>query len=107
VRVTTRIGLGIALLVLGAGHADAQAAVPDTGYSKSFQCPESLPSKEAREEAVLKFITWAQQAHPEWTIKEFVDYRMKLLVAHKCTATLEKIREKVGGTPPVPVRPSS
>ena len=101
------ICLGSALLVLGAGHAYGQAAVPDTGYSKSFQCPESLPSKEAREEAVLKFMTWAQQAHSEWTIKEFVDYRMKLLVAHKCTAPLEKIRENAGGTPSLPVQPSS
>lgn len=101
------IGRGIALLALGAGHANAQTAVPDTGYSMSFQCPESLPTKEAREEAVSKFIAWAQAAHPDWTIEQFVDYRMKLLVAHKCTATLEKIRENAVGIPSVPVQPSS
>ena len=100
VSVTTGISLGIALLVLGAGHANAQAAVPDAGYSKSFQCPESLPTKEAREEAVLKFIAWAQQAHPEWTVEEFVEYRTQLLVDHHCDATLAIIKRN--SVAPVP-----
>lgn len=99
------LGLVFCLAMPAVTHA--QTARPDTGYSTSFECPESLPNKAARDEAVRKFIVWAQAAHPEWTIEEFVDYRMKLLVAHKCTATLEKIREKTGGTPSVPAQPSN
>jgi hypothetical protein len=104
---TVRQGcLGIALCVAMAATAQAQAARPDTGYSKSFECPESLPNKAARDEAVRNFIAWARAAHPDWTLEEFVDYRMRLLVTHKCTATLERIREQTGGTPSIPVHPS-
>jgi hypothetical protein len=95
---------GFAFLLLRIGHAEAQTAVPDTGYSKSFRCPESMPTKAARDEAALDFVTWAQQAHPEWTITQFVTYRMSLLQQHHCTATLQHIKAKSDSLPVTPAR---
>lgn len=76
----------IGALACAASPVAAQGAPADTGYSAAFACPESLPDSAARVEAVRRFVVWAQRAHPEWTLEEFLAYRMELLVSHHCVA---------------------
>lgn len=81
----------IAVLWLPAGLR-TQALSADTDYSARFACPESLESHEAREAAVTQFVDWAKSAHPDWTLQDLAGYRIRLLEAHHCDATLAAIR---------------
>jgi hypothetical protein len=59
---------------------------------KSFQCPESLPSDAAREEAVKSYVDWVTKNHPDWTISQIAASRVALLEAHHCERTLAYMR---------------
>lgn len=84
----------LVFLVAWTAPAQSQGPLSDTGYTQSFQCPESLATPEERIDAVSAFVTWAQRAHPDWTLAEFTSYRMQLLVEHQCEATLATIRSR-------------
>lgn len=40
----------------------------------------------------MRFVTWAQASHPDWSVEEMVAYRMDLLESHGCEETLAAIR---------------
>ena len=87
-----RLAAGVAALLLWPASGHAQDVVADTGYSRSFECPESLWTRWGRDRADMRFTTWAQSTHPDWSIEEMVAYRMDLLESHGCQETLAAIR---------------
>jgi hypothetical protein len=75
--------------------ASASAATPhlsDAQFNAQFRCPESLPSSQARDQEVHRFINWVQQNHGDWTILQLSTFRMQLLENHDCKQTLDNIR---------------
>jgi hypothetical protein len=70
----------------------AKAPLSDSKFDANFRCPEALPTAEDRDQAVLQFINWAQEAHGDWTIPQVLAFRMQLLEKHDCQETLENIR---------------
>ena len=78
-------------LLLWTGIAAATEPLSDENFSKTFHCPEDLPSDRAREDAVYNFLHWAQQSYPDLTIKEIVELRIRLLEEHHCEKTLSRI----------------
>ena len=56
-----------------------------------FKCPESLTVQERKKNAE-EFWDYCRKEHPDWTIRDVIDYRMKLLEEHGCSRTLENIR---------------
>ncbi len=83
--------LALAFLLVSAAVAGAQDPHPDTGYSRSFECPESLWTSWGRDRADMRYVTWAQETHPDWSIDQLLAYRMDLLRSHGCNETLEAI----------------
>lgn len=72
--------------------AQAQTSLSYADFSKSFRCPEDLPTDKAREKSVQTFLTWVQQSHPNLTIRKTVELRAKLLEEHYCEKTLANMR---------------
>lgn len=56
-----------------------------------FKCPESMTTEE-RDEHYNEFLAYCVKEHPNWTVREVIKYRMKLLEEHNCEQTLENIR---------------
>ena len=65
-------------------------AYPSHGAEFRFKCPENL-SNEERDRSYQQFLDYCAKEHPNWTLREVADYRMKLLTKHNCRQTLENI----------------
>jgi len=63
---------------------------------RTFVCPESLPSDEARQDAMKLFIEQVQAVESKLTIRNLVEYRESLLIKHQCTQTLANERTRFG-----------
>lgn len=75
--------------------AFASAATPhmsDSQFDSQFRCPESLPSTQARDQAVRQYVDWVRQNHGNWTVTQLVTFRFQLLEKHHCEQTLKNIR---------------
>jgi len=63
------------------------------------QCPEHLPNDEARQAAAKSFLLWIQKHHPDWTINQVIDLRVRLLTSHHSDKTLAAIHERAIDVP--------
>ncbi len=87
----------VALLAVTAlGHATDLIALTDQEFDAQFVCPEAMTNNEDRQAAVHATILWAQAQHKDWTVDQFVAYRVALLERHKCEVTLQHMRESAG-----------
>jgi hypothetical protein len=100
--MNTKIRVSIAvstIMVLLAGNAAARAqlAVQQklAQIDRTFVCPESLPSDEARSDAVKLFLEELAAVQPTITVKQLTEFRVAMLRKHQCRATLANI-----GVPP-------
>lgn len=59
---------------------------------RTFVCPESLPSNEARTDAMKLFVEQLRAVEPNLTVRNIVEYRYSLLEKHGCVKTLENIK---------------
>jgi hypothetical protein len=62
---------------------------------RTFVCPESLPSDEARTDALKLFLDQVAAAKPSTTVAETTRFRVAMLRKHQCQETLAKL-----GIPP-------
>lgn len=69
------------------------ADMDDAAFDAQFQCPETLPTADDREEAFERFTTWTRLRHPDWNFRKRLDVRLGLLRRHACTATLAKLTD--------------
>jgi hypothetical protein len=53
--------------------AQAQVPLSDAAFSKSFRCPEDLPTDQARQDAIYNFLAWVQQRYPGLTIAKIAE----------------------------------
>jgi hypothetical protein len=83
----------IAMLWLAATSGQLPVQDKLDQIDRTFVCPESLPSDEARQDATKLFVEQVQAADPNATIKSLVEYRMSLLAKHGCVETLKNIHE--------------
>ena len=85
----------VTLVVLLAGNtaARAQLAVEQklAEIDRTFICPESLPSDEARNDAVKLFLDEWAAVQPTTTVNQVMAFRVAMLRKHRCRATLENI----------------
>jgi hypothetical protein len=83
----------IVVLLAGNTAAHAQLAVQQklAQIDRTFVCPESLPSDEARNDAVKLFLEEAAAVQPTITVKQLTEFRVAMLKKHKCRATLANI----------------
>jgi hypothetical protein len=72
---------------------DPPPLLDDAAYDTMFVCPESLPSDEARRQAMVAFFHWAQARHPDWSLAETVEFKKTLLVRHDCAASLRDLAD--------------
>ena len=95
----------------------AQTPLSYADFSKSFRCPENLPTDQAREKSTQAFLTWAQQSHTDLTLRKVVELRIRLLEEHHCEKTLANMRASSArveadmtpapsGSNPAPSRPA-
>jgi hypothetical protein len=78
----------VAMIDYHSGASSPETAPP------TFECPESLPTDAARQEAVSNYLDWGMRTYPHWTIAQIVKQRVKLLESHHCDKTLANIRAK-------------
>lgn len=52
---------------------------------RTFICPETLPSDEAREDANRLFIEQLMVVEKKLTVRIVIEYRQALLIKHHCT----------------------
>jgi hypothetical protein len=83
------------MMILAAGQTEPILPVQQKleQIDRTFICPESLPSDEARQDAVKLFVEQLRAIEPNLTIRNLVEYRMALLEKHGCTKTLENIKK--------------
>lgn len=81
------LGMLLALAVQAGAILPVQRKLEQ--IDRTFICPESLPSDEAREDAVKLFIAQLRAIEPELSIRNLVEHRQSLLIKHGCTKTLE------------------
>jgi hypothetical protein len=95
----------VALMIGIAGSAHAQLRVQSelAQVDRTFICPESLPSDEARLDAAKLFVEQVAAIEPHLTIGELIGYRLTLLRKHGCTQTLRYIGELSGSGSPSPL----
>ena len=73
--------------------ADDQAPGTDAEYSAQFRCPEALSSDAERAASTKQMVTWVQAHHPDWTLARLIEFRLQLLRAHHCEASLAAIKD--------------
>lgn len=78
---------------LGTSPALARATLQQKleQIDRTFICPESLASDEARKDALKLFIDQLFATQPDLTIRKIVNFRVTMLQKHRCNATLEKL----------------
>jgi len=84
----------LAMLWNSAAHAQAISTPVQSENSQfdgQFRCPESLADDAARDREIAGYVDWAAKQHPNWTSKEVIANRYRLLTLHHCTATLNTI----------------
>ncbi|MDD2699612.1 MAG: hypothetical protein PHH36_00105 [Sideroxydans sp.] len=80
-------------LFIAVTYCSASAApLSDSDFSKTFLCPEDLPTDQAREDALRNFLSWVRQQHPNFTAQEAMQLRFQLLEEHHCGETLATIQ---------------
>jgi hypothetical protein len=60
--------------------------------SATFQCPEQLPSDQARAAELKGYIDWMLGQHPDWSMPKITGTRLYLLEIHHCDKTLAAIQ---------------
>lgn len=83
----------IVVLLVGNTAAHAQSAVQQklAQIDRTFVCPESLPSDEARNDALKLFLDEVASVQPAITVKQLTEFRVAMLRKHQCRATLANI----------------
>ena len=83
----------IVVLLAGNTAAHAQSAVQRklAQIDRTFVCPESLPSDEARNHALTLFLEELAAVQPTITVKQLTEFRVAMLRKHQCRATLANI----------------
>src|SRR5205823_1720802 len=71
----------------GAVADDASLAA----FGNNFVCPESLPSDEARQAALIRFFSDVGKVAPSMGIVEVAQLRTSLLRNHRCQKTLDNV----------------
>jgi hypothetical protein len=96
--MNTKIGastvIGTLLALLGyntAAHAQLDVQQKLAQIDRTFVCPESLPSDEARTDALKLFVEQVAAVQPIVTVKQLTEYRDAVLRKHQCRATLAQI----------------
>jgi len=70
-------------------------SLPSVCFSDfQFKCPENLSTDEERKQSMKDFLDYCIKYHPNWTLKDSINYRLKLLEKHNCKGTLENISRK-------------
>jgi hypothetical protein len=89
---STAVGTIVVLLAANSA-AHAQLAVQQrlAQIDHTFACPESLPSDEARKDALKLFIEEVAAVRPTITVKQITEFRVAMLRKHQCSATLANI----------------
>lgn len=88
------LALSAAAIASGAAMAREPAkGMTDAQFANSFQCPESLPTDEARKAEMKRFVDWGTVRHPDWDVQRLIAYRVSLLEANGCEQSLRSIRE--------------
>ncbi len=69
-------------------------AIKTYSYAEfEFKCPEHFSTDEERRKHYRDFLSDCIEKHPDWTIREVLEYRYNLLIKHNCEKTLENIRK--------------
>lgn len=90
--------IALALLLTGlGGRLPVQDKIDQ--IDRTFVCPESLPSDEAREDALKLFIAHVRAVEPNQTTESLIEYRQNLLVSHRGAVTLANERKRHGQKP--------
>lgn len=92
VRLKMRTILTVIALVLSTSALAATPHMSDSQFDAKFRCPESLPSEQAKDQAVRQYVDWARQDHGNWTVTQLATFRFRLLEKHDCEETLKNIR---------------
>jgi hypothetical protein len=101
-RASAIVALAFSIVLAAAGAASSQLRVQGqlAQVDATFVCPESLPSDEARQDAVKLCLEEVAAIEPQINVREVVSYRVALLRKHRCSETLRNIGELGGGAAP-------
>jgi len=84
--------LTLVAFVLSTSASAATPHMSDLQFDAQFRCPESLPSQQARNQAVREYVDWVRQNHGNWTVTQLSTFSFRLLEKHDCAQTLKNIR---------------
>lgn len=78
-------------------------------FNEQFRCPETYADDDQRKQELADTLRWYGSHYKEGTLTAYVSYRMQLLKAHHCDATLRNIASnsttrETEGNAPVPHR---
>jgi len=71
--------LFVVILFSSCFHERSVMDMNDEQFTEYFKCPGSYATEEERLAAVLKCVEWAQNNHPDWTVRQFITFRINLL----------------------------
>ena len=78
--------------------ADEPVPRADATLEAAFQCPEDLPDDAARLASTQAYVSWVKEQKPEWSLRQLIEFRTRLLESHHCDATLAAMRLNASGT---------
>lgn len=81
----------LALAPLAAAQSEAQDQLAQ--FDATFVCPDKLPTFEAHNEALKRFIEVTSAIRPAMTDLEVTNFRLALLHRHHCDKTIRKMRQ--------------
>ena len=81
----------IIMLAAIAAHAQPLVQQKLAEIDRTFVCPESLPSDQARQDAVKLFLHDLAAVQPDITLRQVTEFRVQMLRKHDCRATLSNI----------------
>jgi hypothetical protein len=60
--------------------------------SATFECPEALPSDQARAAELKAYLDWMRTQHPDWVAAKIIGSRLYLLELRHCDQTIAAIQ---------------
>ena len=57
-----------------------------------FRCPETIPAVAEKAREMTRFLSWTKRRHPDWTLKQVMDFRVALLERNGCSKTLQNLQ---------------
>lgn len=77
-----------------ARQSDPEAATDNAEFANQFNCPDPSAGSATRRDEAEHYREWVHAHHSDWTKKQAMAFRVRLLEQHHCEQALQELRSR-------------